>query len=965
MKLHSLKFAVITAVLSLIPLAAPARAERAACPASVEAPLPGDLFNTTVHRLDNGLTVYLSPSRMEPRVSASIAIRAGSVDDPADSTGMAHYLEHMLFKGTDKLGTTDFAREKPHLDRILSMYEALFSVTDTGERARIYSAIDAENVEACRYAVPNEVDLVFRQLGFRGMNAMTGNEGIYVVCDFPSNRAESWAMVESARLAKPVFRMFQSEIEAVYEEKNMSLDDPGRIAYEALDSALFRGHPYAVPVLGKSEHLRNPSLKKMYEFYAREFVPSNMAVVLSGDFDRAKMLAIVRKYFGQWKPAAAPERPERKTPALAGVERVTVKFESEETVLVGWPLPAIGNPDVDALTVMDMLLDNSVAGIINLTLNQEQKVKASGSFPQFQNEGGMWCTWAVPRKGQSLAQAEALLMGCVKKVKEGKFSEADIKAIVTNYELDRKSKVESIGSRTGEMARSFTNFREWREEVEFLDRVRKVSREDVVRVANRYLGEGRVVVYRKNGKASLPRMAKPEFTNVPIDPSRHSAEFSRLVSMPAVPLEPKWVVEGRDYTVAGHPWGRLYSAPNPMNDLFSVTFRFEYGERNNRELGWALSLLDLSGAGKLDAAAFKKRLYSLGTSISMGSNERNTFVSVSGLERNMEESLSMMFELFRNPRVPAGALDKMVRNGIGSHEDNKKNPDAIFSALGEYSTRGREGAVLQELSDGELRGLKQKKLLEAAGDLWKLERKVMYVGTRTAGDVARLVDEGRARYLSPPPLRPITYLKPEKPRVVFCHRDMVQSKVSMYIPGGEMDPARAADAQFYSNYMLLLVFQEARESRALAYDVWAYYLGGTMKRDEDQFLGGIETQADKTVEATELLEGLILAPPLQEKRFAETRRSLEERYRATYTRFRDIPGAVVGWELQGYQGDPRPERFRRISAYQVSDLKAFSSRATAGKPTIWILGNRNRVDMEKLKGLGEFEERKVGDIFPY
>ncbi len=935
-------------------------------PALVEAPLPNDPSRTTVHRLENGLTVYLSPYAQEPRITAWIVVRAGGAQDPPDLTGMAHYLEHMLFKGTTRLGTTDYAKEKPHLDRIEALYDRLFAASDQAERDRIYAEIDRENAAASKYAVPNEMDLAYRRLGFRNVNAFTGDEATTAICEFPSNRAGAWALMEEERFGHPVFRLFQTEIETVYEEKNLSVDDPDRALGEALDKVVFKDHPYSRPVLGLGEHLKNPNLRRVAEFYGKNYVPGNMAVAVAGDFDRAAMLALIRKHLGKWKPGPVPENPVRAPPPLKGTERVEVRFEAEEKLVMAWLLPPADHPDRYALQVMDMLMDNSTTGIINLELNQKLRVKGAGSYPAFSNQAGAWVLWALPKKGQTLAQADGLLLDCLGRLKGGRFTDEDISAVVTNFEISEKSGLESNQARVARMTGSFAGRREWRETVGDLDRLRAVRKADVIRVARQYIGEDRAVAVRRNGKPDLPQMKKPQFTKVEIDPNRHSAFYRRLVATPAPPIEPRWLKEGRDYTIARRPWGELYAGPNPVNDLFALTFAFYVGERERRGMDAALGLLGLSGGGDLEAAAFKKRLYALGTWLGYGSSERFSWVGISGLDRNLEESIRLMFSLFRTPRVPKDALPRMAAIAIGTHEDNKKDPGYIYGALAGFAERGTDSPVLRELTDAEWRAIREKDLLEMAGGLWRYRRKVQYVGNRSPDEIAKLVDEGRAEYLAPPPVFNIARRKPGSPAVFFTHRDMVQSQVGIFVAGEVMDPARAVDAGFYASYMYLLAHQEAREARALAYSAWAGYAPGGWKGDEDMFVAGLETQADKTIEALELMRSLLLNPPMQRKRFDETKATLEERYRSTFTRFRDAPSAVLGWEEAGITGgDPRPARFKRTLSYRMEDLAKFAKGGAKRPVTVYILGNRERVDMRKLETLGQFEEKKLKELFPY
>lgn len=940
-------------------------------PAPVAVPLPNDLIKATIHRLDNGLTVYLSENHEVPRVAAWIVVRAGGKHDPEDSTGMAHYLEHMLFKGSESLGTIDYAEEKPHLDRILDLYEKLFREKDPQERRRIYGEIDRENVEASGYAVPNELSKAYGQLGFESINAFTGNERTVFTCDFPSNRAPVWARLETDRFAHPVFRLFQTELEVVYEEKNMSIDNAASVINEALGRKLYKYHPYGQrTILGSIEHLRNPSLKKMYDYYDAHYVPNNMAIVLAGDFRRDEMLALVRKNFGGWEARPLPEEKEWPLPAPDGVERVEVKYESEEQVIIAWQLVDNQHPDADALLVMDFLMDNAAAGIINLTLNRAQKVKQAGSYNYFQNDAGSWHLWAIPKKDQTLEEAEALLLATVDRLKAGEFTDEDIEAIITNFEIGEKRKLESNGDRVANMAGSFSDYEEWSRTVEWLDRLRAVRKEDVTRVARKYLGGDRVVACRRNAKPDLPRIEKPEFTKVDIDAERKSGFFQEIVGTPAKPIKPKWLKEGRDYAVRRQEWGRLYAGGNPVNDLFLLGFQFKSGEMHEKEMGAAMGLMDLAGAGNRTADEFKKELYRLGTSLSFGSGERTSRVWLSGLDKNLERSLALMFELFRSPNIEEGTLEKMVQVQLGAHQDNKKNPRYVHYALSEYAERGAESRVLNELSDDELRSLKTERLTGLARDLWQFERDVLYVGNRPPKEIARLVDDGRRKHKEAPASREIRYLRPPRTRVLFAHRDMVQSHVGVFAADEVYDPGHAVDYVFYYNYMGGgmggVIFQEIRESRALAYAAWGGYSSGARKGDENRVFGGLTTQADKTIEGTRILHELMQEPPFSEKRFRETAKKTEESYRTSPVQFRHVPGVVRAWDEKGIEGgDPGPARFRRTLKYGLADLQEFSRRFKGAAMTISILGHRDHVDLGKLKELGDFEEKRLEEIFPY
>lgn len=963
----------ILAVALALPAAAKPKAPASlapSVPAVQETPRPDDAMGVSIHRLPNGLTVYLSPNKGEPRVSAQIAVRAGSKNDPSDSTGMAHYLEHMLFKGTSRLGTLDYEKERPHLERIRALYEDLFKTKDEAGRAKIYKAIDVANIAASSSAVPNEFDRFYRSIGAEGLNAYTSDEQTVYVVSIPANRLEAWARMESERFKSPVFRLFQTEIETVYEEKNRSMDNAERILGDEVENRLYKKHPYGQqPTLGSIEHLKNPSLAKMYAFYERWYAPNNMAIVLSGDFDRAKTLELIKAQFGSWTPRPLPELPKWELPRPKGEEKYEVKYEAEQKVQIAWLTVPHSHPDADALSVMDMIVDNSAAGLLNLRLNQAQKVKASGSYPSMRNDAGSWNAWALPKKGQTPEEAAGLLLEAIDALKAGDFSDEDVAAVITNFELGEKARLESNEARVRMMTGSFVSVEPWERTLASLDRIRKVTKEDVVRVANKYLGADRIVVYRRDAKPEVPKIVKPSFTRVAIDPSRESEFMKEVLAIPAPPLDPRWLVSGRDYQITPIEGGRLYSTKNPYNDLFTLSFYYERGSRAERQLCAAVDLLTLAGAGPLSADEFKKKLFALGTSLSYSCGEQDTAIHLTGLDRNLWPSLELMAQRFDWPSIEPGTLQKMIDVELGAREDEKKDPGSVHYALGQLATRGRESGVLKRLTNAELKALDESRLKNLIRDFMLHPSRVAYVGNRSPREIGKLLDTGRR--LRPVAARaPLKLLRPAAPRVLFTHRDMVQAQVGLFAADETYDPERVVDYDFYAQYMggdmSAVIFQEVRESRALAYSASGGHTVVAQKGDDTQLWGRLGCQADKTPEAVKLMVGLFQDFPASEKRFRETAKSIEESYRTSPVAFRSVPATVIGWEDQGLTGgDPGPKRFERSLKYTLPELQSFAQRFKAKPLSIWILGHRDRVGLDQLKTLGQVEEKPLDSLFPY
>jgi predicted Zn-dependent peptidase len=944
-------------------------------PQTIETPLPADAMAVTIHRLSNGMTVYLSPNRLMPQVTARVAVRAGSRQDPTDSTGMAHYLEHMLFKGTERLGTVDYEKEKPHLEKIAALYETLFTEKDADRRKALYSEIDAENQKAAAYAVPNELDRLFAGLGFKETNAHTSIEETVYEETFPSNRAEAWARIAAERYGRPVFRLFQSELEAVFEEHNREQDDPDSAMQDATQAAAFKGHAYARSTMGLPEHLKNPSLAKMYAFYDAWYRPGNMAVLLSGDFDRAEMLATLEKNLGTLR-ARTPNTPAAPATAfepLKGVERSEIVAPGEEKGSISWRTPADGHADADALTVLERLLADPQSGLLNLRLAQAQKVKAAGAGIWQLTEAGAFQVEFEPKAGQTLEQAEALVMAELERVKAGDFTEENLRAAITNIEVQEKEKLESDDRRVQSMVTSFIAGEEWSRSVSDLERLRKITKADVVRVARAYLGKDRAVVYRRQGEAKHPAIEKPGFTPISIDPTRRSPLGVELAALPAPELKAQRLKEGEDFVVRKHGWGKLYWAKNPVSDLFSLALALPGGYRADPRMLLAADLLAASGAGDMSPAEFEQALARLGTRMEFKCAEKECVVSLTGLEKNLKESLRLMALRFSKPNIPRGTLQALVKTELGVRKDEKQDPEAIGAALRQYAERGADSAILAGPSAKKLLALRTSEMRRLLARTLAFERDVLYTGSVSPATVARLSTLGRRRFRPAPVRAPALVAAPLETQVLFVHsKGMVQAHVGLFASDGPSDPASPLDVavarRFYNSVvggMSGVVFQEVREARSLAYSADARYQESARRGDDAELFGWVGSQADKAVSAAALMKEILHRDSFGAERFAAAIPEVLTFYRANGIPFRSVPEMLLMWERLGLGAkDPRDAMLETASAFRLADLEAMGRRLAGRTLTLYVVGDRAKLDMAGLKRLGKFKEVPLNSIFP-
>ena len=360
----------------------------------------GDPLKTKIYTLDNGLKVYMSVNKETPRLQTYIAVKVGSKNDPHETTGLSHYLEHLMFKGSENFGTSDYEAEKPLLDSIRALFEVYRTKTDPAERIALYHKIDSISYEASKIAIPNEYDKLMSIIGASGTNAFTSNDMTVYTEDIPSNEIDNWAKIEADRFRHPVIRGFHTELEAVYEEKNMSLTEDQEKAMEAIDSVLFTKHPYGLQTtLGTQEHLKNPSIINIENHRNNFYVPNNIAICVSGDFDPDTFVATIEKYFGDWEPNPDIKtlQYEEEAPITAPVEKNVYGLDAE-FVMVGWRTP--GEKDFLRSEVGDLvssILSNGKAGIADLDLIQAQKVNSFFGFNYTRPDYGEFLLFGYPR----------------------------------------------------------------------------------------------------------------------------------------------------------------------------------------------------------------------------------------------------------------------------------------------------------------------------------------------------------------------------------------------------------------------------------------------------------------------------------------------------------------------------------------------------------------------------------------
>ena len=571
-----------------------------------------DPLKTRIYTLDNGLKVYMSVNKAEPRIETYIAVKVGGKNDPSETTGLAHYFEHLMFKGTQQFGTSNYEAEKPLLDQIEQLFEVYRKTTDDAERAAIYRQIDSISYEASKYAIPNEYDKLMSAIGALETNANTSMDRTVYIENIPSNQIENWARIQADRFKNVVIRGFHTELETIYEEKNMSLTDDNRKVYTTIGEVLYPNHPYGKQsVLGTQEHLKNPSITNVKNYHTQYYVPNNMAILLSGDFDPDQMIATIDKYFGDMQPnenipqlAFEPEAPITK-PIVK-----EVYGPDAANVTLAWRTDNAASDDAEYLLLASRILYNGQAGMIDLDLMQQQKVLDAFSYPDQRADYGALVLQGLPKAGQTLDEVRDLLLAEVAKLRNGEFSEELIKAVVNNLKVSTMREEETNVGRVEMYLSSFYNDIPWSDEVTKLDRIGSITKEQLVAWANEKLGtENYGIIYKRQGEdPSVQKIAKPALTPIQMNRDTQSAFLTEIQNSTVTPIEPVFVDFNRDMEIfkTDSSLEVLYKK-NDINDLFSLTYLFDTGVLNDPALNNAFAYIDYLGTQARDSCGDRIR----------------------------------------------------------------------------------------------------------------------------------------------------------------------------------------------------------------------------------------------------------------------------------------------------------------------------------------------------------------------
>lgn len=941
--------------------------------------VPNDPLKARIYTLDNGLKVYMTVNKEKPRIQTFIAVRVGGKNDPAETTGLAHYFEHLMFKGTKRFGTQNYEAEKPLLDQIEQQFEIYRKTTDSIARKNIYHVIDSLSYEASKLSIPNEYDKLMAAIGANGTNAYTSFDVTCYIEDIPSNQVENWAKIQADRFENNVIRGFHTELETVYEEKNMSLTRDPRKVYEATLSALFPHHPYGTQtVLGTQEHLKNPSITNIKNYYKVWYVPNNMAICLSGDFDPDSMIATVDKYFGSLKPN--PNLPKlnlaKEEPIAAPIVREVFGTDAE-SVALAWRFPGAASKEAETLEVVSQILYNGQAGLIDLDLTQQQKTLGAYCYPMTMSDYSALMMQGRPKQGQTLDEVKDLLLGEIRKLRNGDFDEKILEANINNFKLSQLHKLESNNARADWFVQSFVNGSDWADEVNRLNRISRLTKADIVAFANRHLKDTNyAIIYKRQGKdPNEKKIAKPAITPIFMNRDAISPFLKEVQESQVTPIEPVFLDYNKDLsqlkTRNGIPV--LYKQ-NTDNDIFGLTYLFDMGNNHDKALGTAAQYLEYLGTSDMTPEQVKSEFYRMACSFSVFPSSERTYVELSGLNENMPAAIALFEKLLADAQVNKEAYANLVQDILKKRKDAKLNQAQNLSRLLNYLSYGPKNAATNLLSEAELTGMNPQELVDRIHGLNGFKHRILYYGPSSKKDLLALLAK---EHKTPAKLKDIPTGKDFKeqltPQTMFyiAPYEAKQIYMTQISNRGEkfdasIEPARQFYNQYFGGGMNSIVFQEMRESRGLAYSAWATLAKPSYLKDNYRIVTQIATQNDKMLDAIKTFNDIIENMPQSETAFKLAKESMTARLRTERITKMNVIWSFISARYLNQNVDSRIKLYNDIQGMTLKDVVDFQNKRIKGRTyTYGILGDKKELDIEALKKIAPVVELTQEEIFGY
>ena len=936
----------------------------------------------TTFQLSNGLTVIVNEDHQTPTIFGNVVVRAGSVDEPADATGLAHYLEHVMFKGSSNVGTTNWEKEQMHYQNIINLYDQLREAPEA-ERAAIQKKINEESILAGQYTINNEFSNLIQSIGGTSLNASTGYEMTQYFNVFPSYQLKKWLELNVDRFSSPVYRGFQAELETVYEEKNMYSDNPFSVLSEEFSRQIYGAQSvYGRSIIGETEHLKTPSLRKLIEFYQTYYVPANMALVLSGDVNAEAVKPLLEATFGGWTPANNISRKPIEKSTFNTKTVIKKNITPIPVLMMGYKGAATTDEDSYVLEMIESILSNrSKTGLLDRLVIDNDLMQVQVGLDQRKFDGAIQIlgvpTFDVAQmRFTSLSTVESIIVKTLDELKQGKVDDWLIQAVKDNLMMDYEMMKESNLSVGMALSQIFANSQPLDDFTRYAERIKAVDKEQIIAVANKYFTSGYLSLQSQKGKPAKDELVKPEYK--PIEPAKGATSAFAKAWMSQAVADPtlKAIDFANDVACSElNPGVTFYHTQNSANDIFSMTIKYGVGTELIPGLKYSVELMNRAGVmAQLTAYEVKKEFSRLGCVVNFAADKSYTYITMRGKEASLAKACQLLAKNYLMPALDEKQMNSLLGNELSSRSIEGDEKDIQGSALNEYMRYGTKSSYLNRLTQQEILQLTVSKLAADFIKATQYETSVHYTGRFDAGVVKNVLLKNLAfpsnlQAGSSPYVTPLADYK-ENTILLFNNKDARQTDVYLFAGGDTFTLSQESciDAfnQYFGGGFSGLVMQELRELRSFAYTASANYITPALPDHKGWLSGYIGVQKDKTNDAISEFIKLIQEMPAKPERMDNIKQYLYQATISATPSLRNKSMLVENWKRLGYSADPRIQWLGEYQAMTFDDILKFYHQSVQPKPVvIGIVGDVKSLDQNKLKSFGKVINVNTKTLFKY
>lgn len=931
-------------------------------------------------KLKNGVSVYIWEDNTKPDVFGMISFKVGSVNDPEDFTGLAHYLEHVMFKGTQKIGTLDWSKEGPVYEKIIAKYDEMATETDPEKKKAIGLEINELTREAAKYSVGNEFSILVDHLGGKSLNAGTSLEQTVYYNSFPATQIERWLDLYSERLMNPVFRTFQTELETVYEEYNMYNDDLGSRLEEFLAAQFFTGHPYARPIIGKPEHLKNPQLSKLIEFYNTWYIPSNMALILTGNVNADEILPLIQEKFGRLQPKEAPAHKTYPLNDYKGRKEISTKMYYYPMLVLSYNGVPTGHTDEIALNICTSILSNSQRTGLLDKLSIDGDVMGVGSYATMHKEEGKVVVRAIPsydpnqRRWESHKSVEKMILKEIEKLQNGDVPDWLIQSIkmsmIRNFDLG----MESNQYKAYLLTDVFVNDENLDEALAYKERVMAVTPEQIKAVAKKYFTSDCLVVYVQQGKSkNEEKIKKPEYKAIEPVVGQKSEYAKAFEQIPVKEAKIDFCDFNTVKQAQVNDRSKLFYNKNDQNRVFSLTLKYGIGTAKMPKLSYAVDLMENAGImAMLKPHEFKQEMSKLNAVCNYYVDDNYLYIQMQGYEDKLKDACLLLTRQILMPQLEEKQLQRLIGSAYESRRMEKERVEAQEAAIENYMLYQGKSDFIDRLKLSEIAGLSISELTGEFQRATSYEAEIHYVGSLPFEQVYTILSTslplkaGEKVSTSPEVKDRVDYT--ENTVFFLPNNEATQSKIYFYIDGKPFDKNDALVYEAFSSYFGAgfgsLVVDEIREKRSMAYTSYGVMSTPPVPQKKTNFIGFVGTQGDKTIDAIDIYMDLLKNMPAKPERFSIVKQNIKESMMMNKPSFRYASQTYENWKRRGYTEDPAISKSQAIENLTFEDIQKFYEQNIKGKScTIGIVGNPKLFDIKALEKFGKVIRLNNSKVF--